>query len=191
MSETNDRRKHPWRWVLLGLLLLLVLGFVGFRVAGNSQVKQELEAVRKRGLPTNVAELDDWYKRVPASENSALVFLDAAALHRAPATKKDPSGLQFRPGEPMAPELIAAIEPYVSANGPALAKMNEAAGLHKSRYPIDLSRGAATLLPHLGPMKQLAQLSRWAAIQSAREGKTEEAVQILKNGFAMAASLEP
>ena len=40
-------------------------------------------------------------------------------------------------------------------------------------------------------MKQLAQLSRWAAIQKAREGKTDEAVQILKSGFAMAASLEP
>lgn len=193
MSETNDRKKRPWRWVLFGLPLLLVLGFVGFRVAGNSQVEKEVEAIRKRGLPTSAVELDDWYQRVPASENAALVFLDAAALHRAPATKpsKDPNNLHFRAGESMTPELIAAIEPYVSANGGALAEMNKAAGLRKSRYPVDTTKGAGTLVPHLAPLKQLAQLSRWAAIQKAREGKTDEAVQILKNGFDMAASLEP
>jgi hypothetical protein len=68
--------------------------------------------------------------------------------------------------------------------------MNSAAALPKSRYPIDMSKGAETLLPHLVPVKQLAQLSKWAAIQRAKDGKTEEATQILKNGFALTATLE-
>jgi hypothetical protein len=52
-----------------------------------------------------------------------------------------------------------------------------------------LSRGAAVLLPHLARVRQLAQLLRWEAIQHSSEGKSDQAVESLLAGFALAASL--
>jgi hypothetical protein len=39
-----------------------------------------LEAIRKRGYPTVLAELDSWYPSVPPAENAAFVYTNAFAL---------------------------------------------------------------------------------------------------------------
>ena len=191
-QEHSVRRPSRRRLVLLVIVAVLVLSFVGFRIASSSGVKRHVADIRKRGLPTTAVELDTWYKRMPASSNAALIILEAVNEHVAPAKGKDPDEWKGRiePGEPLPDDLAEMIAVYVRKNGLALERIDEAAELTASRYPIDLSRGPATLLPHLSRVKDLTQFVKWAAIHQSVEGKPADAVQTLRGGFAMAASLE-
>jgi hypothetical protein len=188
--STRTRRR---RLVQLAVVALVVLGFVGFRIASGSAVKRHLAEMRRQGLPTTALELDAWYKRLPASSNAALVILEAVSEHVAPPKAKDPDEWKGRivPGQPLPPDLSEMIAAYVGKNAMTLERLDEATELAGSRYPIDLTQGVATLLPHLARVKDLAQFVKWAAIYQSAQGKPEEAVRTLRSGFALAASLEP
>ncbi len=190
----TGREGRAWRrgrWLLLGLFAL-VLSLAVFRTWVGTQATNDVQAIRDRGLPTSELELDRWYKSVPVDENAALLFLEAAAEHVIPTKGMDPeeSKEQVTPGKPLPPKLAASVAAYVSRNETSLQKLTEARELSASRYPVDYTRGFATLLPHLAQVKRLSSLLKWVAIQKSAEGKTDEAVQSLLDGFALAASLE-
>ena len=176
------------------IVFLAVIALIALRATANSGAKGEVAAIRARGLPVNEKELNAWYKPVPAAENAALLFAAAAAEYVEPPASMNPSlrarMAELTPGEPLPDELKEAVALLVEENEVTLQKIDAAAKLKASRYPIDLSQGFATLLPHLANLKKLAQLSSWAAVQRSGEEKPGEAVRILANGFALAASLE-
>ena len=190
MIDGNERWRRPGRWVA-GLVFVFVVGSViAYRVASTSGVKQEVEAIRKRGLPTSPRELDDWYRRVPQKENAAMAYVDAYLSYITP--KKNPSemgGGKTLLGQALPEEMAEAVAEHVGRNAETLAKIHAASNFKASRYPVDLSRGFETLLPHLSQVKQMVQLVKWEAIQFS-EGAGDKAVKSLKSGFALAASLE-
>jgi hypothetical protein len=194
MNEHREpsRWRRPQRWLPLTIFLCLVAGVVLYAIVGHYGIKQDLAAIRKRGMPVSALELDTWYKRVPASDNAALVILEATRERMLPTKGKDPEESKERigPGEPLPPRLAEIVAGYVKRNAVALEKIEEAAEMPGSRYPIDLSRGPETLLPHLAPIKGTTQLVKWTAIQQSADGNPNEAVRTLRNGFAMAATLE-
>lgn len=191
MIEGSERWRRPGRWVPL-LVFVLVLGSViAYRVASTSGLKREVEAIRKRGLPTSPLELNDWYQRVPVSENAALAYVDAYRSFITP--KKNPSEMgrgKTLLGQALPEEMAAAVAEHVARNATTLEQIHAAAALKASRYPVDLSRGFVTLLPHLSQVKQMAQLVKWEAIQFSAQGEGSKAVESLQSGFALAASLE-
>src|SRR5688500_19685496 len=97
MSEGQQRWwKRPGVLVVLALLGIWVGGVVGSKVAAGLGVKRDLEAIRKRGLPTNPAELNDWYPAVPTNENAALVFIAAYRQHVEPSKGANASDFDWR-----------------------------------------------------------------------------------------------
>src|SRR5688572_5834331 len=112
MSEKQQGSawKRRRRWVPLAAVALVLSGFFGVHLAAKMAVRRELNAIRARGLPTTCLELDTWYKHVPASENAALIFLNAGALRVDATGKKNPDDMRFRPNEPMSPQLVQAME---------------------------------------------------------------------------------
>ena len=193
MSEAVVRKwRRPKFWVPAALIVFFVVAGVAMRFASTSAANQRLEAIRKEGLPANSLELDTWYKRVPLSDNAAEAIL-LATFHRvAPAAGKNPNGNsmdEFVTRGPVPPKLAEAIAEYVRANAAAIEKLEEAVRLSGSRYPVDLTKGAAITIGHLSPVKDLAFLMKWAAVQGSLEGKPDVAVRHLKTGFAIAGTL--
>jgi hypothetical protein len=137
-------------------------------------------------------ELDTWYKRVPASENAALSLEGTFQTYVSPG-KSNPDempGKELILGQPLPDELARAVVAHLEANKGTLKEIHAAAQLPFSRYSIDLSRGFATLLPHLAHLKSLNQLMRWEAIQQSAHGNRTEAVRALQSSLAIATSLE-
>src|SRR5207247_5835053 len=66
---------------------------------------------------------------------------------------------------------------YVEMNRPALAKVREGVSLPKSRYPIDMAPGFSALLPHLRPLKDLAQLVSFEGVLGTDSEQPAEAVR--------------
>src|SRR5688500_6282275 len=184
--------KRPSRWVPLLILVFAIASFTAFRIFSTSGVKREVEAIRARGLPTSAVELDQWYQRVPMSENAAMAYLDAYLSYTTPVKKQNPNEFPEKamtPGQPLPAELAEAVESYVAINEETIEKIHAAAELKRSRYPIDLTKGPGTLLPHLAKVTAMAQLTKWDAIQHSKNGERAQSVRSLESGFALARSL--
>ena len=191
--KTGGLWKRRKRWALVLMALLVVLGFVGWRFSASSGVKRQVAELKKHGLPTTAVELDRWYTNVPAVDNAALQFLEAFRAYNPPGRTNNPSEMKAEEmvvGQELPPKLAEAVEALVNKNGEAFELVHRAAALRRNRYPIDLTKGWTTLLPHLAQLKQLALLMKWDAIRHSRMGNREAALKSLRSGLAIAASLE-
>ena len=195
MSEQDrvarlPRLKRLALWAV-SFFILLVASAIAIRAHTKRAMERELQAIRERGFPTSPQEVNAWYASVPPDENSALVILKAHDLY-GEAGANDPKNLSqgLVLGETLPPKLAGAIASLVERNGKALAELHRASQLPKSRYPVDLTPGLASLLPHLTRAKALAELLRWEAIYHSARGNRTNAVRAIESGFAIASSLK-
>ncbi|HEX7862142.1 MAG TPA: hypothetical protein VF773_17540 [Verrucomicrobiae bacterium] len=184
--------KKPRRWIPLAVIAFIVLSAVAYRISSGAGVKRQIGELRAKKLPTTPTELDMWYKRVPASSNAALAFLEARGLFVMAGATNNPDeiNLEFEVGDPLPEKLAAAVKLHLSRNRETIDQLHEAAKLTETRYPIDLTQGANTLLPHLAELKRLAQLLKWEAIDQSTSGNKAEALRAINTSFAVARSLE-
>ncbi|MSU63321.1 MAG: hypothetical protein EXS31_13145 [Pedosphaera sp.] len=192
MSTATTRRRLPLGWLIIGGILLLVV----VRLIQSGSSRNEIETIRKSGYPTTLAELHEWYQDVPAEENAALKILEAAnskidASDKAlnlPGIGKTPWP---EPGTKLAEEELEALAQHIHDNTGALKFLHEASSLSRSRYPMDLTRGPNTLLPHLAQIKGLAILLRHDVLLQSDAGQTEAAMKSLRAAFTLSGSLVP
>lgn len=179
------RRKRFW--VLL-LVCLMVGGVAIFRFVTRVRIKAELNAIRAAGLPRDSVELDRWAPPVETRENAALEILNAARLYSAlPSKQMDYNWPKRGAALPTATEQI--LELLVATNKEAHAIVHRAAGLPRSRYPIDWTPGPNTLLPHLAKVKELHGVCRAQATLAIERGETSRAVESIVDSFGLAHSL--
>jgi DNA-binding transcriptional MerR regulator/predicted HicB family RNase H-like nuclease len=84
----------------------------------------------------------------------------------------------------------AALAAFVQRNREALQFFAQGAQYEQSRYPIDLTKGSDTLLPHLMGIKRGMQLSEMAAILDAENNDEKQAANDVLMTLALARSLK-
>lgn len=178
------------RWLVLAFIgALLLAPYLVLRFSASRGVQKQFEAIRAKGLPASPLELDHWYRSVSASSNRALVILEAAKLYRATVGTNRLDKIRLAPESSVSPRVWKQVKSLVEANRAALDLLHEAGALPESRYPIDLSSGPSTLLPHLAPVKNLVELARMNAIYESHCTNSPAAVQSIISAFAVADSL--
>lgn len=184
--------KRKFIWVVVVLILLLT-PFVARRWV-TRDVDRRLAAIRAAGLPTNDEELNQWYVAVPDDQNAALLVTNAVGLLRS-FDSTDNRYWEIRNfktplrGQRLDVRQMRLLSDYVAMNAPALAKVTEAARLPKSRYPIDLSQGEGTLLPHL-QLKALAKLEEYTVLLALGTSRSNQAVASIATILDLARTLE-
>ena len=148
-------------------------------------------AIRATGLPDSPAELDIWYKPVPASSNRALAILEAAKLYIPPANGSDPRRRLFGSAAPrsLSSNDVALVETILTNNQSVFPLLHQCAELPESRYPINLSQGPSTRLPHLANVISLVELLLLDALFQSYQTNIANAVRSLNAAFAVADSL--
>ncbi|MGA2241076.1 MAG: hypothetical protein ABSH11_03450 [Verrucomicrobiota bacterium] len=178
----------------VGLVALLAISFIVWRVNLAHDVNAKLQAIRAAGLPTSGAELNAYYHAVPDNENAALVMTQAFALMRnyPDSRSNEIDQIQSFPERWQHPtnEQIQLLTGYVEMNSNALAKMVEALKLPKSRYPIDLSPGFDALLPHLAKLRHLAITTEFKGLLSLNAGHPTDADVSIENILGIARTLD-
>jgi len=176
------------------VLFLLALPLVAWRIYLARVINQQLTQVRAAGLPTNGEELNQWYPAVPDNQNAALVLTQAFALRQLyPDTR---SNLVFKfklpkRGQALSREQTDLLEGYVALNEARLKKADEALQLPASRYPIDCTKLMDTLLPHLGWLKEIAELHQFKAHLELESGNGTSASSNIVTILALARTLHP
>jgi hypothetical protein len=167
---------HRLRVILNCLCVLLVIGFILWRLNLNHDINLELAAIRAAGLPTNGQEANDYYPAVPDNQNAAVAMRDVFRLmtNYPDGRSNDMDGI-YLPGRKgaLASEQMKLISGYCAMNSNALEQAQEAVKMPRCRYPIDLSLGAEIMLPHLRELKILARAAGFQSVLDPSESEAD------------------
>lgn len=184
---------YRWGKILAVSFVLLIAAALWWSYHHQSETTQIRARLRAAGVPMNSRELDASYTRIPDSDNAALVILEGASrIQRATETNTPLFGFGDVParGKKWSPEILAASREALAANSNVLVLLRKGLALPKSRYPIDLSKGFTTLLPHLALQKKCASLLSLDAAVSIHENRATDSVTSILNLLQLARSLD-
>ena len=204
-SQVPPNRKTRRLKIVVLIFVGLIALYSIYRLSLSFGIQRRLDAIHHAGFPATCAELDKWYPQPPAGENAADVYKEAFA-HYAMWTNEEARlsvpphargkgrvssfsgfkrdllpvvGSAMLPlrAEPLPSEMQKLVAEYLSDNAESLRLLHQAASMKSCRYPIDLTRGVNTLLPHLNPLRQAARLLELEAIQYTEQQQRQPAVE--------------
>ncbi len=173
---------------LLLVTLFVVCAYGIYMGTQYIRVQKAKAMIRNAGYPVTLEELNAYYSYVPDQENAAIIYQKAfdnyqdnirgeKAFLKACDTVaiwddlKDKNDIAF----------------YLNSHKKALALLRKATTHKLCRFPIDLTNGATTRLPHLSPLRQGARLLSMDAILAESQGDEKRAIEdihaILKIGL--------
>ena len=195
-SETPHRPAKrrllgPGLLLLIGVLVLVAL-FVIWRVQMSNRVQKTLADIRAAGFPTNLAQLEQqYYPKLPSDRNSATFFQSAFNLiHVSNNEKILPDFQSEKTASFFSPTNLSKIDQLLASNHDTLEILRQTPPATNCRYPINLSLGGNTLLPHLNPLRDSSRLLAFDAVMRARKGDMPEAIDDLNALFRLCHSLD-
>jgi hypothetical protein len=194
-AGSGARKKWLIPAIAGAVLLVAVAGGVWFWQDRSDQA--EAAAAARDGLPHTLAELNQSYAEPPEGQNAATSFRKGFDALQITAVDRNSTNLpyfgkgQFPPPEGLlAPTMKSTVASFVQRNQAALSSFEQAAKCDQSRYPIDLTQGVKTLLPHLVKVKQAAQLEALSGLLQSDARQPAEAANAVLVALASARSLE-
>src|ERR1017187_513612 len=213
----SNWKTHPLTIIVFLLVGIMALYFI-YRHALALGIQARIDAIHHAGFPATCAELDKWYPQPPAVENAADVYREAFA-HYAMWTNKETQFSVLVPSvrntnkftsvsrprrdllpivgtaklpprtEPLSPEMQKLVAEYLSDNAESLRLLHEAGSMKSCRYPVDLTKGAYALLPHLSSVRQAARLFELESIQYTEKQQLQPAVELVVASLGVSRSL--
>ncbi len=249
-SQKSGRRWPLPKWLTMLLLVFVILlaGFTAWHIGIRGAVSAELQAIRDRGEPTTMQEVEDWYPQ-PNGPNLAVAVTDAAdllvelpdvpleipsdmlaeaeqrakqvAIARAVEMGDSPEDYEnwvergdfaiagvwidedttlntFRPGTgeavvkpgvPIHPLVLRALEQAVTLNEPAITKMHAASGYETGRHDLQ-GNNIWWLNTDLNRLRTVSYVLQEDAMWAAHRGNSQRATDSLIASLATGRSLE-
>ncbi len=157
------------------------------RALGSPEVIQRLDATRAKGFPVSLKELDAWFAQVPAAENAAEILwpilsslnTNKTALKLSEAEREllKKALAPESKYKPLPAEMTVPISDFLKRHSSHMTALREGSLRKHCRFPINLSQGAATLLPHLSNYRTACNLFEIEGLQHAANGDLKTAVQ--------------
>jgi hypothetical protein len=189
------RRFKLWHGIV-GLLLLL---FVSFRVTGSLKLKKQLKVLRDQGYPVTLEELDRWYNIPEGAKNAGDVY--TAAFSNYVEWDNDAQralpviGKASLPGrtEALDDSTRQLVEKFLSDNKKTLELLHEAASIEHCRNPIDLTKGPVDIIerpgspaPWVEDMLASRRLLRLETLSHCENQEPDKALKSIRANFALA-----
>jgi len=213
VRQVAQKKSGKGKAVLTGVLTVVILGAVGgggyyywntymrkTAATGGTTAAgapAPAPAAENPGDPKTLEELNAWYAEPPAGQNAATYFQQGFDALQITNADRNSSNLPLIGRAAMPPinypvplAVKNTLKGFLERNQPALDLFARGAQCSGSRYPLDLTKGANLLLPHLAGIKQAAQLGAVNALFQAEAHKGAEAAQGVSVALASARSLE-
>lgn len=197
MSKFRQHKLTPARHQIARAIqvfaVLIFASFVFWRLNLYFQVSRQLKAIRAARLPISPSELERWYAQVPESSNAAILLVKAFDLLKTfPDERSNRLARIQLPerGKKWSPEDQELVAECVAINADALVLAREAVQRPECRYPVDLTYGLMTDVPHLARLKQLAWVAHSRAFLLAEQGRAADWTQDIRLILQLASTLE-
>lgn len=191
-------RRYRW-WLAVAILPPLVIFIVcciGL-VRSQNEVARLTAAIQARAEPTNVSELEAYYRAPPRDRDATLLWLGAAKSlqdaerakpHFLPSVFFESSYRPPAPGSPW-PDLEHARR-FLDQNHAAMQQLHDAAALGgAARYPLTFKSGWV-ILDDLAALRRAAYWFEFEANVRARDGDYHGATESIRAGLLLSQSLE-
>lgn len=197
-NETAEkpRRRLKVSHILIALLIIIVAGFVVFRLRLKSKLRAKLDAISAAGYPVTGAELDDWYAIPESAENAADYIIEAFSHYH---NLEEGEEFELTPvvgsaelparTEPLTEETKALVTEYLADNEQTLELLHKGAAIEHSRYPGDFSEGYYLVLTHFSNVRTGAKMLILEAALHAENDKPDMAVGSIRSIFGLGRSL--
>ena len=198
MVRQNKRVRRRFK-LWHGIVVLLLLLFVSFRVSGSLKLKKQLKILRDQGYPVTLEELDRWYNIPEGAKNAGDVY--TAAFSNYVKWDKDAQrelpvfGKASLPGrtESLDASTRRLVEKFLSDNEKTLELLHEAASIEHCRHPIDLTKGTVDLMggpglpaPWVEDMHAGRRLLRLETLSHCENQDSDKALKSIRANFALA-----
>lgn len=184
--------------------LILLIVFISYRVSNASAVRKLEARIKQKGEPLTLADLAATYPPIPDEDNGAVLlvqlwqkedpefwraFLDGT---RSLPTRREPrwdAALPLLGAEArrisrtteLSPENLAAAEAFLKERTDYFEEVRWALRKPKFRFPIKITDGINTLMPHLGHVKNDAQGFHIEALLASEGQDVEGAIAAVEN----------
>lgn len=184
------RQHYVFSIALAMTAVLLALILAGF---SDSWEDARIKAIRASGQPVTLAELDASYAIPSGSSNAADIYLRAFQYPIISPSNAGSALLEgdWPPerGEAFPENKLAEVQAVLDENQEVMRLLHSAAAGMRSRYPIDLTQGFNTLLPHLTKMKRAVTLLCLEAVYHASRGSNAEAIKSVRSATVLSDSV--
>ena len=175
---------------------LLIAG-AGLYWSKHGQKQPEATAIvtPNDGLPHTLEELNDSYVEPPSGQNAAQYYLqgfNAMSAGNASEQNLPVIGKGTLPplGVPMPASVKTVLSALIRANQDALQSFAQGLKHEQCRYPLDLTQGAYTPMPHLTKLRKAGELCELSAILHAGDKDGKKAADDILMVLGLARSLE-
>jgi hypothetical protein len=186
-------RLRGWR-MIVGIVVVLVVAFVVFRVYGRLALNREIAKLQAKGYPVTFAELEN-YNRLPEGvPNAAEIYIKAFESYQ-PATEEEKKvvpnlGSVVRtPKEFKTDEMKATVSAFLERNAGTLDLLHEAGQVEQCRYEYPLKIGQGSLFPYFEKIKNCGQLLKQDALYRISRGDNDGACQGILDAIQIGESL--
>jgi hypothetical protein len=162
-------------------VLISFLVFIIWRIRLAGEINRQFASIHAAGKPANSAEADAYYPAVPDQENAAIKMaraFEALANYPDGRSNEVKSLKLLSLTNSFSLEQVELVSGYVDMNSNAMALARAAIEMPHCRYPIDLTMGVETLLPHLTPLKELARLEYYHAYLNPGSATNDIAIML-------------
>jgi len=200
-STPGKRTVKPTPWLAIaGVIVVLIAaaaGFVWWKKTRTTKAAVSTAALPDLGYPNTLAEWNTAYAVPPAGQNAATYYLkafDAMQVTNSDYESKDLPiiGKAALPalGTPLPPRTKAAVAAFTKRNKAAWELVQQGTKFGQCRYPMDLTLGPDTPLPHLSKLRLAGKLGQLLVLEHAENKQASSAMEVIHTSLIMAQSLQ-
>ena len=177
-------RRLKWAgFILLLLVVGLAAGYFTWSKKSEQRLADLIAGLQRAGEPVKAADLI--HRPIPAEDDAAVDLFAAAALLDKQGAALEAYG-RMELGRPLGTEERTTIEKLVEGERDVLEKIRGARGKRGADWRVQYQSPMLTvLLPHLNDLRQLANLSRAAAIRERLRRNDAAALEHLRDALAI------
>jgi hypothetical protein len=174
-------------WERSPAIAFILLATFVFPVAGT--------AVANSGLPTTLAELNDWYSEPPSGQNAAELVLRGASFVNTSSTRLISALPWFGDAkspvldQPVPASMKDAMTSFLRQSQTAFEYLRQVPDREMSRYPLDFKTGPDLLLPHLAKAQVASRYLAIYALNESCRNQPSKAGEALLENFGVTRSL--
>jgi hypothetical protein len=185
--------------VPLQVVMCAVIAFPrAWDTVATAQVDARVAAIRAAGDPVTLAEVGERIPTPPPGKNAAELYNAAFKQMEALEELLDAIddhvpiiGLAVLPDRygPVPPAMLQAATLYLESARQVFVHLDKATDLEHCKHDLDLTRGIALELPHVGLARQAARLYALQAMVHTDHGRAERAADALVQAFRVGDAL--